>query len=62
MIYTVKWEGAPPDGGRAQRKGLPNAIVAANRAQALRFLADMIDESRYMAMPRRIIITAKKKA
>lgn len=58
--YKLKWEGSAPEGDRAHRKGLPNAVIAASRAQALRFLADMLDVQKARYIPRRLTITAQR--
>lgn len=56
--YKLKWEGSSPDGDRAHRKGLPNSVIAASRAQALRFLADMLDAQKARYIPKKLTITA----
>lgn len=58
--YKLKWEGPSPDGDRAHRKGLPNAIIATSRAQALRFLADMLDAQMARHIPKKLTITAMR--
>lgn len=58
--YKLQWEGPSPDGDRAHRKRLPNAVIATSRAQALRFLADMLDAQKARYIPRRLTIIAQR--